>query len=77
MQDDGIRSKSMKYNFRQMFTKRALFVLGLGLLASCRMMAPPGAPRAQRGFSFLHADGARTVNEAGEPVVLKGCNLGN
>ena len=28
-------------------------------------------------FSFLRAEGTRIVDEAGRPVVLKGCNLGN
>ena len=40
--------------------------------AVARAEGLPGA-----GLSFLHVEDGRFVNESGERVVLKGCNLGN
>jgi endoglucanase len=45
---------------------------------------PPSAPRSEEvaptafvGLPMLRADGARIVDPRGQPVALKGCNLGN
>jgi len=50
-------------------------VLSVALLVtSCQVIKPePAKPE----FSFLRASGTRTVDEAGNEIVLKGCNLGN
>lgn len=44
---------------------------------SCRMLEAPRAGLKPARFQFLRAAGTRVVNEAGDPVVLKGVNLGN
>lgn len=63
-------------------TGTALVAFAAGVLTSCEMVRPPPAPAplpppAAPRFSFLRADGTRTVDEDGRQVVLKGCNLGN
>ena len=53
------------------------------LLTSCavstRYTTPvePEAVPMEKAFSFLHAEGTRTLDEEGRRVALKGCNLGN
>ena len=60
--------------------------IGLAVLAagtSCKLGTSPervlcsAAALEQSVFSFLRTEGTRTVDESGQPVVLKGCNLGN
>ena len=47
-------------------------ILGSGL-----MQAVPSRAEDAAALPFLHAAGKNIVNEKGEPVLLRGCNLGN
>lgn len=64
-----------------MRTLRVLSLLSASLLAACcrePVSAPPTfAPAAPpSAIRFLHAAGTEVVDDAGHPVLLKGCNLG-
>lgn len=68
----------MQFHLSEILKFAAAAVFG-GLLVGCARMAlkPAEPPPKPTRFSFLRADGTRTVDEQGSPVVLRGCNLGN
>ena len=51
-------------------------MLKRGAAAAVLAMALLGAPTAGQAQTFLRAEGTRIVNEAGEPVILRGMGLG-